>query len=99
MVRRGISSFRVDWYWIILVGWRLLRLENLGIRISGDADGDMPFMEMKLLRLLWFESRPNRALAHLPTLANEDRQNRRDAIVRTPATAPLLVRIDDAGTL
>jgi hypothetical protein len=56
---RGNYSFRAGWYWIILVGWRLLRLENLGIPINGGADGDMPFMGMKLLRWLWFESRPD----------------------------------------
>jgi hypothetical protein len=50
MVIRGNSSFRAGWYWIILVGWRLLRPESLGIPINGGADGDMPFMGMKLLR-------------------------------------------------
>ena len=59
MVIRGNYSFRVGWYWIILVGWRLLRLESLGIRINGDADGDMLFMGMKLLMWLWFDSQPN----------------------------------------
>jgi len=59
MVISGNSSFRAGWYWIILVGWRLLRLESLGIRINGGADGDMPFMGMKLLKWLWFDSQPD----------------------------------------
>jgi hypothetical protein len=50
MVISGNYSFRAGWYWIILVEWRLLRPESLGIRISGDADGDMLFMGMKLLK-------------------------------------------------
>jgi hypothetical protein len=62
MVTRGNYSFRVGWYWIILVGWRLLPRESLGIRINGGADGDMPFMGMTLLKWLLFKSRPNPSL-------------------------------------
>jgi hypothetical protein len=59
MVRRENYSFRAGWYWIILVVWRLLRRGKLGIRINGDADGDMPFMGMMLLRWLLFDNQSN----------------------------------------